>query len=66
MAKFDLSIEDLPGGEVGVRLTIDDAGALSNMAENSLTQNAAIAIAQQLQNLGFNVVMPVAEIENKE
>lgn len=66
MAKFDLSIEDLPGGEVGVRLTIDDAGALSNMAENSLTQNAAIAIAQQLQNLGFNVVMPVAEIESKE
>ncbi|MGX1201001.1 hypothetical protein DET61_116127 [Marinobacter nauticus] len=66
MAKFDLSIEDLPGGEAGVRLTIDDAGALSNMAENSLTQNAAIAIAQQLQNLGFNVVMPVAEIESKE
>ncbi|RCW64087.1 hypothetical protein DET61_116128, partial [Marinobacter nauticus] len=26
MAKFDLSIEDLPGGEAGVRLTIDDAG----------------------------------------
>jgi hypothetical protein len=66
VAKFNLNIEDLPGGEADVKLTIDDAGTLSNITENSLAQNAAIAIAQQLQGLGFNVVMPVAEIEGQE
>lgn len=66
MAQFDLSIKDLPGGEAEVSLTIDDAGTLSSMVENSLAQNAAIAIAQQLQDLGFNVVMPATEIESKE
>ncbi|TBW57411.1 hypothetical protein EZI54_07065 [Marinobacter halodurans] len=61
MAKLNLSITDLPGGEAGVSLKIDNAGSLSSMDENTVAQNAAIAVAIQLREMGFKVEVPATE-----
>jgi hypothetical protein len=62
MAKLILTIED-SDGKVSVDFDMTEPGSISDMHQNSVTQNLGIAIATFLQDQGINVPLPILESE---